>query len=161
MTHQAEGEATHKAAVALGSNLGDREVTLREAITHVADLGTVQAVSPFYDTAPIGYLEQPRFLNAALLLETSLAPLPLLDGLLAIEQALGRDRNQAIPKGPRALDLDLLLYDDLIITVPELILPHPAMTERRFVLQPLADIAPGLRHPTTGLTIAGLLAQLP
>ena len=152
---------THQAAIALGSNLGHREATLREAITRLAALGTVHAVSPFYDTEPVGYLDQPRFLNAALLLKTDFAPLPLLDLLLAIEQAMGRDRASVAPKGPRTLDLDLLLYDDLILHTPELTLPHPALHERRFVLQPLADIAPTLRHPATGLTIAELLSQLP
>ncbi len=155
----------HTAAIALGSNLpsvfGDREATLREAAARIATLGTVLALSPFYDTDPVGYLDQPRFLNAALLLETPLAPLPLLRALLAIEQALGRDRTHALPNGPRPIDLDLLLFDGLLLHTPELTLPHPRMHERRFVLEPLAAIAPTLRHPTTGLPIADLLARLP
>lgn len=151
-------------AIALGSNLpsplGAPEVHLRAAITLLAGLGTVVAVSSFYATDPVGYLDQPQFVNAAALLETTLAPIPLLHALLAMEAAMGRRRDPAIPKGPRILDLDLLLYGDLVLQTPELTLPHPAMHERRFVLEPLAEIAASMRHPTSGLTIAQLVAQL-
>jgi 2-amino-4-hydroxy-6-hydroxymethyldihydropteridine diphosphokinase len=149
------------AAIALGSNLestfGGREQNLREAIQRIASLGHVRAVSTFHDTAPVGYLDQPRFLNAALLLETGLKPLDLMRGLLAIERAMGRER--IIAKGPRVIDLDLLLYDDLIMNTTELTLPHPAMTERRFVLEPLAEIAPQMKQPVSGLTVSEMLAR--
>ena len=104
------------AAIALGSNIpsrwGDRAATLREAIERVRALGEVRAVSSFHDTAPVGYTDQPRFLNGAMLIETELEPVELMHGLLAIEQAMGRDRSRVAPKGPRAIDLDLLLMDD-------------------------------------------------
>ena len=153
------------AAIALGSNLssiyGPPEANLREALTRLATLGRVTAVSTFHATDPVGYIEQPLFLNAAALLETSLTPLDLLHSLLAIEHAMGRDRSTAPPKGPRILDLDLLLCDSLIVQTPELTLPHPALHERRFVLAPLAEIAPNLQHPLLHQSIADLLAKLP
>lgn len=152
------------AAIALGSNLpsqlGDPAANLHEAIRRVATLGHITAVSSFYSTAPVGYTHQPDFLNAALLLETDLAPAALMRALLAIELAMGRDRTHAISKGPRIIDLDLLLFDNVILATPELTLPHPAIAQRRFVLEPLAEIAPTLIDPTTGHTIAELLALL-
>ncbi len=149
------------AAIALGSNLGDREANLRKAVRRLAALGTVTAVSSFHDTEPVGYLDQPRFLNAAALLETALPPPDLLHALLGIERDMGRDRSAAVPaKGPRLIDLDLLLYGDLTLQTPVLTLPHPAMHERAFVLAPLAEIAPSLLHPSAGLTIAELLERL-
>ncbi len=151
------------AAIALGSNLsspfGTPAANLHEAIRRLATLGRVLATSSFLETAPVGYLDQPRFLNAALLLETMLAPLPLLHALLAIEQAMGRTRKNVPAKGPRIVDLDLLLYDSLVLTTPELTLPHPAMAERLFVLVPLAEIEPHRIHPVTGLTIETMLAH--
>jgi 2-amino-4-hydroxy-6-hydroxymethyldihydropteridine diphosphokinase len=152
------------AAIALGSNLaseyGDREANLREAIRRIAALGNIGAVSSFYDTAPVGYTDQPDFLNAALLLETTSEPLPLMHALLEIERTMGRDRSASPAKGPRIIDLDLLLMDDVILATPELTLPHPAMAQRRFVLEPLAEIAPAMLDPVSGLTIARLLAGL-
>ncbi len=156
-------------AIALGSNLpgrlGSREANLRAAIFALSAAGTVMAVSSFVDTTPVGTdpatLSQPRFLNAAALLATTLPPLHLLDTLLKIEQDLGRDRSHGILKGPRSIDLDLLLYGSTILTIGRLILPHPEMHTRRFVLAPLTEIAPDLLHPTSGLTIRQLLDNLP
>jgi 2-amino-4-hydroxy-6-hydroxymethyldihydropteridine diphosphokinase len=152
------------AAIALGSNLpsrfGDPAENLREALRRMADLGSVTAVSSFYATEPVGYLDQPQFVNAAALLETELSPLELLRALLAIEQAMGRDRVTAPPKGPRIVDLDLLLYGSLVLNDPELVLPHPAMQERRFVLEPLAEIAAETVVPGNGSTVGELLRQL-
>jgi 2-amino-4-hydroxy-6-hydroxymethyldihydropteridine diphosphokinase len=153
------------AAIALGSNLpspfGDRAANLQEALRRLEALGRVTAVSSFHDTDPVGYEDQPRFLNAAALLETELSPIDLLHGLLAIEHAMGRDRENAPPKGPRVIDLDLLLLGDVVLQTPELTLPHPAMHERRFVLAPLAEIAPEMEHPERHRNIVELLADLP
>src|SRR5215469_3785536 len=117
------------AAIALGSNLSSRfgspADNLREAIHRLDDLGTVTAVSRFHETEPVGYTQQPRFLNAVVLLETEVSPIALLHGLLAIEHSMGRDRASSPPKGPRMIDLDLLLYGDLVVDVHLLTLPQP------------------------------------
>lgn len=148
----------HKAAIALGSNLGDREASLREALRRLGALGEVKAVSGFYDTEPVGYLDQPRFLNAAAVIETPLAPLQLLAAMLAIEHEMGRER--LIPKGPRVIDLDLLLYEERVMSTGELTLPHPEMHARRFVLEPLSEIAPEWPHPLQRRTVSELLRGL-
>ena len=152
------------AAIALGSNLaspwGDREANLREAVRRVGQLGEVRAVSSFHNTAPVGTTEQPKFLNGAMLLENELEPVELMRALLAIERAMGRNRASVPAKGPRTIDLDLLLMDDLVLDADELTLPHPAMAERRFVLEPLAEIAPAMVDPVTGRTVAEMLARL-
>lgn len=152
------------AAIALGSNLesqfGDREANLWEAVERIRELGTVKAVSSIYDTEPVGYLDQPRFLNAAVLLETSIEPSELMRALLRIEQTMGRERMGAVAKGPRVIDLDLLLYGQVVMNTTELTLPHPEMMERRFVLEPLAEIAPGMVHPVLGLTVGEMLARV-
>jgi 2-amino-4-hydroxy-6-hydroxymethyldihydropteridine diphosphokinase len=154
----------HTAAIALGSNLaspfGDREANLNEALRRIAALGDVRAVSRFHDTEPVGYLDQPRFLNAAALLETALGPEELMQGLLAIERDMGRERTDVPAKGPRIIDLDLLLYDNKILSTADLTLPHPAMHERRFVLEPLNEIAPTMTHPVLQLTVAEMLQSL-
>jgi len=152
------------AAVALGSNLesrfGDRRANLLEAVKRVGELGEVRSVSSFYDTEPVGSIAQGRFLNGALLLETELAPVELMRGLLAVERAMGREREGAVAKGPRVIDLDLLVYDDVVMATEELTLPHPEMQERRFVLEPLAEIAPGMVHPVLGLTVQAMLERI-
>jgi len=152
------------AAIALGSNLasrlGDREANLREAVRRVGGLGAVKAVSSFYDTEPVGLVEQPRFLNGAMLLETDLGPQELMRELLRVEREMGRERQGAVAKGPRVIDLDLLLYGDWVLWAEELVLPHPEMQTRRFVLEPLAEIAPGWVHPVLGVTAGEMLARL-
>jgi 2-amino-4-hydroxy-6-hydroxymethyldihydropteridine diphosphokinase len=149
------------AYIALGSNLGDREGTLAAAKDRLERLGRVEACSSLYETEPVGFHDQPAFLNSVLALETKLEPLALLHALLAIERDLGRDRGQGVLNGPRTVDLDLLLMGDTVIVGEELTLPHPALVRRRFVLSPLAEIAPQLRHPQRNQTIAELLALLP
>lgn len=148
------------AAIALGSNLGSPEQNLLAAIHQIRVLGRVTAVSSFRVTSPVGFTAQPDFLNGALLLETDLPPLALLRALLAIEQSMGRDRALVPLKGPRIIDLDLILYNDLVLTSSELTLPHPAMHLRSFVLTPLAEIAPDWPHPTLNLTPTKLLKRL-
>jgi 2-amino-4-hydroxy-6-hydroxymethyldihydropteridine diphosphokinase len=152
------------AYIALGSNLasqhGDRAQTLAFAVERIGNLGRIVARSSLYETEPVGYHEQPIFLNAVLALETKVEPLELLRALLAIERELGRDRSHGVVNGPRTLDLDLLLVGDAIMAGEELTLPHPALAQRRFVLAPLAEIAPQVRHPLRGLTMKELLAQL-
>jgi 2-amino-4-hydroxy-6-hydroxymethyldihydropteridine diphosphokinase len=157
------------AAIALGSNLesrfGDREANLREAVRRIGALGEVRAVSSFYDTEPVGYLAQPRFLNAALVLETELEPVALMRELLGVERAMGRERVGAVAKGPRVIDLDLLLCidrngGDVVMATEDLTLPHPSMAERRFVLEPHAEIAPEWVHPVLGVTVREMLERL-
>jgi 2-amino-4-hydroxy-6-hydroxymethyldihydropteridine diphosphokinase len=152
------------AAIALGSNLSSRfgspADNLREALRRLGAFGRLTAISSFHSTDPIGYTDQPRFLNAAALLETEMQPLDLLHALLVIEHAMGRDRASSPPKGPRIIDLDLLLYDDTIFKNPELTLPHPSLHERSFVLAPLAEIAPHWQHPTLHHSIQNLLQHL-
>jgi 2-amino-4-hydroxy-6-hydroxymethyldihydropteridine diphosphokinase len=152
------------AAIALGSNLSSRfgapAENLREAIHRLDDLGTVTAVSRFLESEPVGYTQQPRFTNAVVLLDTEVPPLELLRGLLAIEHSMGRDRASTPPKGPRIIDLDLLLYGSLVLDDQALTLPHPSLHERRFVLAPLAELAPDWRHPTLELSIQQLLQAL-
>lgn len=149
-----------QAAIALGSNLGEKQRHLADAVARLATLGTLVALSDFAETEPVGYLNQPRFLNGAAILETELPPLDLLHGLLAIEQAMGRDRSHGIAKGPRLIDLDLLLYEDVVMNTDELTLPHPELSKRHFVLEPLAEIAPAWIDPVSGMTIEQLLKQL-
>jgi 2-amino-4-hydroxy-6-hydroxymethyldihydropteridine diphosphokinase len=149
----------HVAYLSLGSNIGDREANLRQAIRRLSDLGTVSKVSSFYETEPVEFTDQPWFLNCAVELQTQLAPNELLSGMLQIERAMGRERVQ--PKGPRIVDLDILLYDELTMSDESLTVPHPAMHDRRFVLEPLAEIAPELRHPVLRLSAVELLRQVP
>ena len=140
-----------RAYVALGANLGDRERTLRAAVDALAaeDGIEVAAVSTLRETEPVGVGEQPRFLNGAAELETTLPARELLDRLLAVEQSFGRVRSSG-EHGPRTLDLDLLLYGDEVIDEPGLAVPHPRLHERSFVLEPLAELAPSLVVPGRG-----------
>jgi 2-amino-4-hydroxy-6-hydroxymethyldihydropteridine diphosphokinase len=138
-----------RAYIGLGSNLGEREATLRRALEALAGTDGVEivAVSSFRETDPVGKVEQPRFVNAAAGLETSLAPRELLKRLLEVERSLGRDRTKEERWGPRTLDLDLLLYGDETIDEPALEVPHPRLAERAFVLEPLLELDPELRLP--------------
>lgn len=147
--------------VGLGSNLGDRDATLRRAIARIGESpGTeVEAISTFRDTEPVGYVDQPRFLNGAVELATELRPHELLERLLRIERELGRDRAAVPAQGPRTLDLDLLLYGEETSSEPGLALPHPRLHERRFVLESLAELDPTLVVPGHG-SVASLLAEL-
>ena len=144
------------AYVGLGANLGDARATLAGAVESLADLGEVRAVSPLYETDPIGLEDQPPFLNAVAVVATSLDPHGLLAELLAIEARFGRERT--IRWGPRTLDLDLLAMDGVQLDEPQLTVPHPRLAEREFALRPLADVAPGV--PIGEATAGELLAAL-
>lgn len=141
--------------LSLGSNVGDRAASLREAIARLP----VLRVSPIYETEPLDYTEQPWFLNLVVEAETALSPRHLLNLALRIERELGRVRD--IPKGPRTIDIDILFYGDRVIDEPGLQIPHPRLAHRRFVLAPLADLAPDLRHPVTHRTVREMLAAAP
>jgi 2-amino-4-hydroxy-6-hydroxymethyldihydropteridine diphosphokinase len=143
--------------LSLGSNLGDRVQNLKEAIKRIesSDKISIKKISSVYETEPVGYENQPRFLNLALQAETILDPQPLLEQLLSIEEQMGRKRGEKW--GPRNIDVDILLYDDLVMESDQLIIPHPRMHQRRFVLVPLAQIAPKLLHPLLKKNVRELL----
>lgn len=150
------------AYIGLGSNLGDRELNLLRAVAELGKLpeSKVTGLSPFYETSPVGIVDQPNFFNAVLRLSTRLTAHALLLKLQHIECAVFH-RKRTQHWGPRTMDLDLLLFGDNIMNENELIVPHPRMAERRFVLEPLCKFAPGLIHPVLGRTMAELLAALP
>ncbi len=149
-----------EALIALGSNLGDRAGHLLAAVGALSRPAQVRlaGLSPIYETAPVGSPGQGPYLNAVLAVKTTLAPQALLEELLAIERSHGRERR--VRWGPRTLDLDLLDYGNTVLELPGLVLPHPRLHERAFVLVPLADVAPGWRHPTLRLNAAEMLAKL-
>jgi 2-amino-4-hydroxy-6-hydroxymethyldihydropteridine diphosphokinase len=144
-----------RAYLSLGSNVGDREGNLRRAVGRLP----VLRISPIYETEPVDYTDQPWFLNLAVEAEAELSPHELLATTSRIEQELGRVRTVA--KGPRIIDIDILLFGDEVVDTPHLQIPHPRMAERRFVLAPLADLAPDLQHPVTHRTVREMLAAAP
>lgn len=148
-----------KVYLSLGSNIGDRQTQLEEAIEKLKKLGAIAAVSSLYETEPMDVAHQPWFLNCALLLETELMPKQLIKAILGIEREMGRRRAQL--KGPRLIDIDILLLGNSVVEAKELTIPHPAMHKRRFVLVPLAEIAPETRHPVLKKTITELRDALP
>jgi 2-amino-4-hydroxy-6-hydroxymethyldihydropteridine diphosphokinase len=148
----------HNVYLGLGTNLGDRRGNLSEALQRLQSLGTIEKVSRCYETKPVGYEEQPDFLNLTCLVTTALSPSQLLHCLKDIEQQMGRETS--FRNAPRPIDLDILLFDDLLINSTELTIPHPRMSERAFVLVPLADIAPEIVHPILHLTIREMLERI-
>ena len=152
------------AYIGMGGNIpssaGPPEATLIAALRRLGSLGRIAAASSLYSTEPVGYADQPRFVNAVVAIETAQTARQALESLLCIERAFGRDRSAAIKDGPRTLDLDLLMMDDLVLHEEGLDLPHPRLTERLFVLAPLAEIAPDLVVPSIGKSVKELLQRL-
>ena len=146
----------HIVYLALGSNLGDREANLKQAIASLSPQMEVKAKSRVYETPPWGYTDQPKFLNQVVKVDTYVGPEPLLKHLKRLEVALGRV--PSFENGPRLIDIDILFYDDLVLNTSSLVIPHPQLHERAFVLMPLHDIAPALSHPSLGKTVSEMLA---
>jgi len=146
----------HIVYLALGSNLGDRLANLKEAVASLSPQMDVKAKSHIYETLPWGYEDQPKFLNQAVKVQTYLEPEPLLKHIKRLEIALGR--KASFQNGPRSIDIDILFYDEIILNIPELTIPHPRLHERGFVLLPMMDIAPDLVHPLTRKSIREMLA---
>lgn len=147
----------HTVFIALGSNLGNRLKNLKVAVSLLTPAVRPVACSPVYETPPWGYLDQPKFLNQVLRAETDLSPEELLDHLKGIEKRLGRQ--ETFRFGPRKVDLDILFYDNLVFESTRLKIPHPRLSGRAFVLLPLAQLAPDLRHPVEGSTVREMLAS--
>lgn len=145
--------------LSLGSNVGDRTANLRTALSRLGTFGEVMTVSSFYETEPVEFTAQPWFLNCAAKMETEKMPKQLMKGILDLEREMGRRRQQA--KGPRNIDIDILLFGSSIVETQGLTIPHPALHERRFVLEPLAEIAPGVFHPVLKRSIRELRDALP
>ncbi|MEW5829037.1 MAG: 2-amino-4-hydroxy-6-hydroxymethyldihydropteridine diphosphokinase [Chloroflexota bacterium] len=148
----------HTVYLALGTNLGERLANLRAAVAALSPEVRVVAESPVYETPPWGYADQPAFLNMAVEAETDLGPGALLDHLKRLETELGRV--ESFRYGPRRIDLDILFYDDLVLDTPPLVVPHPRLHERAFVLVPLADLAPELVHPVLKRRVLELLSDV-
>ena len=149
------------AYLSLGSNLGDRRDNLERAIIRLEEHGDVVLKSSFYETEPVEVTEQPWFLNCVVALATEEAPDVLLEGMLKVERELGRVRDPRQKKGPRTIDIDILLFGDLVIHSQSLTIPHPEMQQRRFVLEPLVEIAPCAFHPLLKATAQELLSLVP
>jgi 2-amino-4-hydroxy-6-hydroxymethyldihydropteridine diphosphokinase len=145
--------------LSLGSNLGDRAANLNDAIARLKKIGDILAASSYYETEPVEFTAQPWFLNCVVALETEKMPKQVLTAVLDIEQQMGRRRNQQ--KGPRIIDIDILLFGSSVVDTKNLTIPHPALHERRFVLEPLAEIAPDLRHPVLKRSMRELRDALP
>ncbi len=145
--------------LSLGSNIGDRFGNITTALDRLGEVGEIVGVSSIYETEPVEFIAQPWFLNCVAKLETEKMPKQLLGAILKIEKSMGRQRQQK--KGPRIIDIDILLFGTAVIDAEGLTIPHPALPERRFALEPLTEIAPGVRHPVLKRTARELLAELP